>query len=121
MKIVLAFCGTLAMLIGIVGIIIPGLPTTPFLLLSAALYMKSSQRLYSFLLSNRYLSPYILDFYSKKGLSIKTKIFSTALMWLLIIANCLFLIESAYLIGIVVFLGFVGTTTMWCFLPNSNK
>ncbi|MBW6479367.1 MAG: YbaN family protein, partial [Bacteroidales bacterium] len=60
-KILFAFLGTLSLILGVIGIFVPGLPTTPFLLLTAGLYMKSSERLYKLLISNKYLGPYILD------------------------------------------------------------
>jgi uncharacterized membrane protein YbaN (DUF454 family) len=46
--------GTISLVLGIVGIIIPVLPTTPFLLLSAVCYMRGSQRLYIALIHNRF-------------------------------------------------------------------
>lgn len=73
--------GTLSLILGIVGIFIPLLPTTPFLLLAAALYFKSSPRLYDWLLRNRYLGVYIRNFREYKAIPLRAKIVSTALLW----------------------------------------
>ncbi len=73
--------GTLSLILGVVGIFIPLLPTTPFLLLAAALYFKSSPRLYDWLLRNRYLGVYIRNFREYKAIPLRAKIVSTALLW----------------------------------------
>ncbi len=53
LKSILILLGTLSLCIGVIGIVVPGLPTTPFLLLTAGLYIKSSDKLYTKLISNR--------------------------------------------------------------------
>ena len=73
--------GTLSLILGVVGIFITLLPTTPFLLLAAALYFKSSHRLYDWLLRNRYLGVYIRNFREYKAIPLRAKIVSTALLW----------------------------------------
>ena len=73
--------GTWSLILGVVGIFIPLLPTTPFLLLAAALYFKSSHRLYDWLLRNRYLGVYIRNFREYKAIPLRAKIVSTALLW----------------------------------------
>ncbi len=73
--------GTLSLILGVVGIFVPLLPTTPFLLLAAALYFKSSPRLYDWLLRNRYLGVYIRNFREYKAIPLRAKIVSTALLW----------------------------------------
>ena len=61
-KIVFIVLGTLSLGIGIIGIVVPGLPTTPFILLTAGLYIKSSDRLYQKLINSRFIGPYINNF-----------------------------------------------------------
>ena len=62
MKTLYIALGTLSLALGILGIFLPLLPTTPFLLLTAALYFKSSPRLYNWLLNQKHLGPYIRNF-----------------------------------------------------------
>lgn len=73
--------GTLCVGFGIAGIFLPLLPTTPFLLLAAALYVRSSPRLYARLLANRLLGGYIRNFREHRAIPLRAKICSLALMW----------------------------------------
>ncbi|BDD04301.1 YbaN family protein [Aureibacter tunicatorum] len=65
--------GCFCVVLAIFGIILPGLPTTPFLLVAAWLFVRSSPKLHKRLISNKYLGPYILKYESRKGLTIKEK------------------------------------------------
>ncbi|MFR4520319.1 MAG: YbaN family protein [Fusobacterium sp.] len=65
---------------GTIGIVIPLLPTTPFYLLSAFLFRKSSERCYNFLLNNRIFGKYIRDYHERKGITLKNKINSIAVL-----------------------------------------
>ena len=89
----LFFSGTFSLSIGIIGIFVPILPTTPFLLLSAACYARSSERAYSWLLRNRWFGDYILNYREKKGISIKNKAVTITLLWITITASILFFID----------------------------
>jgi len=117
-KIFFAFLGTLSLILGVIGIFVPGLPTTPFLLLTAGLYMKSSERLYKLLISNKYLGPYILDFQKNKGMTKRTKLQAMGTMWVMITISCVFFIKSTIVILIVIALGIVGTVVMGFIVPT---
>jgi len=111
-KIILILLGTLSLIIGVIGIFVPGLPTTAFLLLTAALYMRSSEKLYRKLLTNRILGPYILEFQSKKGMTKRTKLRAIGTMWFMIAISSYFFIEPLNIKFIVISLGIVGTIVM---------
>ena len=81
MRYLLAILGTVSLVLGVMGIFLPVLPTTPFLLLSAALYMRSSQRLYEWLMSHKHLGPYIKNFREHKALPLRVKIVSVTMVW----------------------------------------
>ena len=81
MKTWLAALGGLCLVLGVVGIFVPLLPTTPFLLLAAALWMRSSPRLHDWLLSHGRLGGYIRDFREKRAIPLHAKILSVALLW----------------------------------------
>jgi uncharacterized membrane protein YbaN (DUF454 family) len=102
--------GTISLSLGIIGIIVPVLPTTPFLLLTAACYAGSSQRFYDWLLNNKYLGTYIKNYREKKGIPIKVKIFAIVLLWctisLSIILTSLDLIVTSILLIVA-----IGVTT----------
>jgi uncharacterized membrane protein YbaN (DUF454 family) len=118
-KILLILLGTLSLIIGVIGIFVPGLPTTAFLLLTAALYMRSSERLYRKLLSNRILGPYILEFQSKKGMTKRTKLHAIGTMWFMITISAVFFIDPLNIKLIVISLGIIGTIVMGFIVPTA--
>lgn len=90
MKYILAFLGSLSLALGILGIFLPVLPTTPFLLLTAALYVRSSARLYDWLMSHRHLGPYIKNFRENKAIPLRVKVVSVSLVWATLLYCALF-------------------------------
>jgi uncharacterized protein len=89
-KILLISTGSFLVGVGIAGIFIPILPTTPFLLLAAALYAKSSQKFYSWLINNRILGRYIKDYREGRGIPVKVKIIAITLLWATISCSAYF-------------------------------
>lgn len=81
MKTLYIVLGSISLGLGILGIFLPLLPTTPFLLLTAALYFKGSPRLYNWLLNHRHFGPYIRNFRENKAIPLRAKIISLVLMW----------------------------------------
>ena len=78
----LLIAGTLCVLLGLVGMILPVLPTTPFLLLAVVCYAHSSERFHHWLLHNRYFGEYIRNYREGKGIPLKQKLFTILLLWL---------------------------------------
>jgi uncharacterized protein len=74
--------GTFFLVLGIIGIMIPILPTTPFLLLAAICYARSSQRMHNWLLGNRIFGIYIRNYLAGRGMPLKIKIFTLFILWL---------------------------------------
>ena len=70
--------------LGVLGVIIPILPTTPFLLLAASCYAKSSEKLHCWLLGNNWLGKHIKNYTEGKGIPFKMKVISISLLWLTI-------------------------------------
>jgi hypothetical protein len=73
--------GTLSTGLGIIGIFVPILPTTPFLLLAAACYMRSSERFYQWLTNNRVFGAYVRNYIEGRGMPRKIKVFTILLLW----------------------------------------
>lgn len=69
---------------GVIGIFIPVLPTTPFLLLAAACFLKSSEKLYTWLTSHKVFGKYIENYIKYKAVSRKSKVISIAVLWAVI-------------------------------------
>jgi len=120
-KILLVILGTISLAIGIIGIFVPGLPTTAFLLLTAALYMRSSDRLYRKLLNNRYLGPYILEFQTNRGMTKRTKTHAIGTMWFMISVSCIFFVNSWTIRLIIIGVGIIGTIVMGFIVRTSPK
>jgi len=97
MKKFLVVLGFLSLAIGIFGIVIPLLPTTPFLLLSAACFLKGSDRMYRWLMNHKLFGEYIRNFREKKAIPLRTKILAVSLLWITILFSIFFMVESIYL------------------------
>lgn len=97
MRIILILLGSLSLLLGIIGVFLPVLPTTPFLLLSAALYFRSSPRLYDWLLNHPYLGTYIKNFREHRAIPLRVKIISVSMVWITLLNCAIFVVDTWWL------------------------
>jgi uncharacterized protein len=97
-------CGLLSLLLGIIGIFLPVLPTTPFLLLSSYCFYKSSVRLHHWLHHHRILGPYITSYMKYRAIKRKIKISSLLLLWTSLIISSL-IVGKIYVTLILVIIG----------------
>lgn len=98
-KFIRAVCivlGSICVGLAAAGLVLPLLPTTPFLLLAAALYFRGSKRMYDWLLNNRYFGSYIRAYRAGQGLPRRAKISAVVLLWLTIGVTILFAIDSTW-------------------------
>ena len=109
MKTICIILGTISLGLGILGIFLPLLPTTPFLLLTAALYFKGSPRLYQWLLNHKYFGTYIRNFRENKVIPLCAKIISLLLMWGTML-YCIFFLIPLVWVKILLFLIAAGVT-----------
>ncbi len=79
------------------GIFLPILPTTPFILLSGFLFSKSSDKFHSWLLNNKFLGKYIKNYTEKKGFPLKEKIFTILLLWITISISAFYFVQLLWL------------------------
>lgn len=105
----LIIAGTVFLGFGIIGIFLPILPTTPFLLLAAACFARSSQKFYNSLMNNRWFGSYIKNYREGRGIPLRFKIFTISLLWLTISASVYFVINN-FLIQIILIIIAVGVT-----------
>jgi uncharacterized membrane protein YbaN (DUF454 family) len=101
--------GTIALGIGVVGIFIPVLPTTPFLLLAAICYMRGSPRLYNALLCNRFIGSYIRNYLEGRGMSLKMKTWTLSLLWVAMVCTATLATDSL-IIRIILAVVLIGVT-----------
>jgi len=71
----------ICLVVGIINRFIPGLPTTPFLILASMLFARVNPKMQAWLLRNRFLGPYLDNYYHKRGLATAYKIRTCAFMW----------------------------------------
>lgn len=114
------FLGTLSLCLGLIGIFIPGLPTTPFLLLTAALYIKSSDKLYRRVVENRVIGAYVIKYRTNNGMTKRDKIFAISLMWIMIAISCIFFIDNTIIKLTVIIIGLIGSIVMGWLVPISK-
>lgn len=95
-KSLLLVLGTLSLGLGIVGILLPVLPTTPFLLLAAFCYLRSSSRLYAWLINHRLFGPYIYNYLTYRAIERKVKYWTIGFLWITL-GISIYLLDSFYL------------------------
>ncbi|MFI3264348.1 MAG: YbaN family protein [Rikenellaceae bacterium] len=121
MKALFIVLGTLSLMLGVLGIVLPLLPTTPFLLLSATLYMHSSPRLYDWLLGNKYLGQYIRNYREHKIIPLKAKIVSLLILWSTILCSICYIGEERFYIQILLFFIAIGVSWHILSLRSTHK
>ncbi len=87
MKTIYSLLGILSLALGILGIFLPLLPTTPFLLLSATLFAKSSERLYNWLLNHKIFGKIIRTYREGKPIPLKIKLTAVIFLWITILIS----------------------------------
>jgi uncharacterized protein len=113
--------GTLSLGLGAVGIFMPILPTTPFLLLSAACYMRSSKRMHKWLLGNRWFGEYIRNYQEGKGIPFKTKLLTLGLLWAAIIYASFIVLDEVLIAQVALLLIAFGVSFHILRLPTFKK
>ncbi|NMA37308.1 MAG: DUF454 domain-containing protein [Papillibacter sp.] len=118
-KYILLISGTIALLLGVIGVLIPVLPTTPFLLIAAYCYLRSSMRLYNKLINHRLIGKYIYCYLTYRAVPRKSKIGSIILLWTALIVSML-LIRKLFVVLLLVAIG-AGVTVHLLLLKNLSE
>ena len=116
---VLIVAGTFFLGLGVLGIILPILPTTPFLLLSAACYSRGSNRFYKWLIGNRWFGKYISDYRSGKGIPIRAKIIAVITLWATILFT-VFTIVTHPILRLILFIIAISVTIHLLMTKNAK-
>jgi uncharacterized membrane protein YbaN (DUF454 family) len=117
MKLFYNVAGVLAVVLGVLGIFLPLLPTTPFLLLASWCFARGSTRLHRWLLSHPWFGDYLRNFEAGRGIPLRAKIVATVLLW----SSLLLAMRRFDGPAIPVLLGLTGACVslyLWRYLPT---
>lgn len=107
-KALLVAAGSLCIVLAVLGVFLPLLPTTPFLLLASACYVRSSERLHGWLMGNRLLGGYIRNFKERRGMTVRAKVVTIVLLWLPLLYS-IYRLELFWVELLLVLMGLVWT------------
>ena len=120
-KILWIILGSFFVVIGAIGAVIPGLPTTLFLILAAACYIRSSQKLYDWLITNKTFGPYLKDYREGKGMPRNAKILAVSMIVLFVGYAIIFALEGLMLKVFVGLFGMIGIFYIILKVPSSES
>ena len=111
--------GSISLALGFLGIFLPLLPTTPFLLLTAFLYAKGSKKFHTWLLNNKWFGQYIKDYQSHKGIPQRIKFKALFLLWTTMIISGIFVLHH-WGLRILLLVIAIGVTIHLIRIPNKE-
>ena len=94
MRIFFIVLGIVCVILAGLGVLLPGLPATPFLLLASYAFARSSKRMHDWLINNKVFGPILSDFLDRKGIRLHIKIISLLMMWGMMFISVLYLIDN---------------------------
>lgn len=117
---ILFVAGCVFLGLGAIGVFVPILPTTPFLLLAAACFLQSSPRAHRWLLSSRFLGGYIQHYQEGAGVPLRTKITAIGALWLTIGYSVVFVVEHLWLRALLLVIAVAVTVHLVSIRPRSR-
>lgn len=120
MKRLFTVIGTLSFCLGILGVFVPLLPTTPLLLLAAACYARGSDRLHGWLINHRWFGAYIRDYRAGNGIPLRAKVTAIPLIWATIGMTASYAVSQAWLRILLVTIA-AGITVYLLSIPTLEK
>ncbi len=112
--------GTISLGLAVLGIFLPLVPTTPLVLLSAALYAKGSDKMYQWLIDHKWFGPQIKQYQSGNGIPRKAKVMAITMTWAGLLFSAYLISAKPWLLAIIYFVG-VGITAYMLSLPTYNN
>ena len=112
-RVLLLTLGSIALLLGIIGIFLPGLPTTPFVLVAAACYARASETFYRRLIENPTVGPLIIEWRRHHSIPFRIKVIAITLMSLTICASMWTFAAMPWLQAVLAFIGVSTAIVLW--------
>ena len=119
-RIIYIALGCLAVILGSIGVVVPGLPTTPFVLLASWCFYKSSPRLRNWLLQS-FLGKYIKEYTRRGGLTTRKRIYIILLMTTMVAISTIFFIENMIARIVVWTAGLIGCIVVGFVVPKAKE
>lgn len=110
LRIFLISVGWISVVLGIIGIFLPVMPTTVFLLIAAACFARSSEKFYIWLLTNKHLGKFVLNYREKRGMTLKSKIIAITTLTIVLGYTIFFAVEPIWLKTILALI-FIGVSS----------
>jgi uncharacterized membrane protein YbaN (DUF454 family) len=112
--------GCLFVGLGAIGAVVPGMPTTVFLVLAAACFIRSSQRLYDWLISNKTFGPYLKDYREGKGIPLRAKVLALSMIVIFVSFAVFYAIEAKQIKVLVGLIGLIGFLFVFFKVPAAK-
>lgn len=112
--------GAVALVLGVIGAFVPGLPTTPFVLLASWLFYHSNRKIHDWLLRSP-MGRYIERYEKREGMGAVSKIISLTMMWLMILLSAFLFFETVVARAVLIGLGLIGSYCVLFVVPNAKK
>jgi uncharacterized membrane protein YbaN (DUF454 family) len=120
---VLIVFGWLCVVLGVLGIFLPLLPTTPFLLLAAACFMRSSPKFYAWLVEHPKLGKYIIYYLNGQGIPKRAKIMAILMIWFTMGISVIWVVPVLWVKLLLLLVGVSVSIYLWrqpTFEPNND-
>jgi uncharacterized membrane protein YbaN (DUF454 family) len=109
----LTLAGLLSLALGLLGVVLPGLPTTPLVLLAAWCFAQASPHLHAWLRQQRYLGALVRDWEAQRSLSLRVKWWACTLMLLMVALSLWQLQHWPWLAALVALAALLGCVVVW--------
>ncbi|MFA6728285.1 MAG: YbaN family protein [Prevotella sp.] len=104
------FAGSTAVVLGGIGLALPILPTTPFVILAALCFSYSNPKMYKWLANSKYFGEYIENYRTGAGVSKKTKTYAVISLWSMLCISALIMRDNIWVIAILLVVGICVST-----------
>src|SRR5690554_7602887 len=107
LQVLLLSVGFLSIALGVLGMFLPVLPTTPFLLLAAACFIRTSPKFYDWLVDHPKLGKYVVYYLDGKGIPKKAKVYTLVVLWSTMLITAFIVLDSAIVRVVLPSIGFL--------------
>jgi uncharacterized membrane protein YbaN (DUF454 family) len=112
--------GTIAFVLGMIGLLLPVVPTSPFLLLTAFCYARGSERFYIWLITNPHFGDYIRALRKGEGIPLRIKVYAIVLLWATLGSTIVFIVPLWQVKAVLALVG-MGVTVYIAQLPTKPE